>query len=201
MAASDNINRILFADQFRRLHGMTVEQAKQGYSNFSNTLLTPEETEETWNFLGRHKKEGPWKEHVASVLERHTPIENLVSNWASDHTSFLVGQSASVARDITDFSHEMNTQAKSIPTRVYRGAKLSPQEQITRSPDAPLSFTEDQHVARSFAKSGGMRGNIFKVDPGQAKGLYVPDYVGRQRTVGQGRRPEREWIVDPDTLR
>lgn len=198
----DGTKKMLFADQFERMHGMTVDQALQGYSRpiSGGELYDPEQMEDFVEQMPVLRKSGPWHEQVQRVTSTRRPIGDVVKTWMMDHTGMLVGGSTAVARDVVHFNEEMRNNARTPETRIYRGARMSPEEQARTRPDIPMSFTEDRHVATSFAKAGNARGSIFKAEPGRARGLFVPDYVDRQRTVGQNRRPEREWLIDPQSL-
>jgi hypothetical protein len=195
---------------------MSLQQASEGYAGRNNVtaqylgknLVSPEEQDEVWdewkrtNQLGAMKApEGPVREMAGSFFKEPVDVGQVANDWMMDHTTLLVGGTRSVARNAIALSNAI--RGGQTPTsRIYRGAATSPQEQVEREPDLPISFTEDQHVARSFARPSnrGSGGRIFKVDPTTERGLYIPDLVGRQRTVGQSRRPEREWLIDPNTI-
>jgi hypothetical protein len=84
---------------------------------------------------------------------------------------------------------------------LYRGARRSPAEDIGASKDNALSFTPDRHVARSFAApQGTSRGEIFKAAPGLVRGVPLEELGGMPRTVGKNRRPEAEWLIDPQSV-
>lgn len=193
---------ILFSEQFQMMHQMTLDQALQGYSRpmSGGDLLDPEQMEEFTQQVPFLRERGPWHEQVQRTLADRLPIGDLVKKWMMDHTGFLVGNAQAVARDVMHFNEEMQTNARTPQARIYRGSSISPEEQARIRPDIPIAFSEDRHVATSFARGGGARGSIFRVDPGLVRGLFVPDYVDRQRTVGQSRRSEQEWLVDPQSL-
>lgn len=195
---------------------MTLDQASEGYAGPSNIiakhlgkdLVSPEEQDEVWdewkrtNQLGAIKApEGPVREMAGSFFREPVDVGRVAKNWMMDHTTLLVGGHSHVARDAIALSNAI--RGGQTPTGpIYRGAVASPQEQVNREPDLPVSFTEDRHVATSFARPSnrGSGGRIHKVDPTTERGLFIPDLVGRERTVGQGHRPEREWLIDPDTI-
>lgn len=216
MAAKDSINSHLFDSAFQRLHGISLQQAQEGWAGHNDIVsrsigrpASPEEQDEWWDELkrtnspfARHAPEGPVREVTREMLSTPHPVEDAAHDWMMDHTTFLVGASPQrVAHRAIALSNAV--RGGQAPTnRLYRGAVASPQEMVAKNPDLPVSFTEDQHVARSFARPSnrGPGGRIFKVDPTTERGLFIPDLVGRERTVGQSRRPEREWLIDPNTI-
>jgi len=215
MAAKDSLNNHLFDSMFQRMHGITLNQAQEGWAGPSDVVsqeigrpASPEEQDEVWNEwkrtnqLGRMKPpEGPVRELAGSFFKEPVDVGHVAKDWMMDHTTMLVGSPQHVARNAIALSNAI--RGGQTPTsRIYRGAVVSPQDQAQREPDLPISFTEDHHVARSFARPSnrGPGGQTFKVDPTTERGLYIPDLVGRQRTVGQGHRPEREWLIDPNTI-
>lgn len=203
-----NLNSHLFADSFHQFRGMTVEQAAQGYGypfgrGGGNELQPPEEVDEINKHYAKkfNRPFIPAREAAEETMSQHRPVEDLVGSWARNHKEIMVGTNdAAIARDVMDLGSEIRTNSRMNEVKLYRGADISPAEQAAKAPDRPLSFTEDHHVARSFAKSGGSRGSIFHAHAGSVRGIYVPDYVPRQRTVGQSQRPEREWLIDPGSV-
>lgn len=186
----------LFGEQFRNLRGLTVDQALTGHGVRASTreVRSPEEEEEYDNHF-RQSDEAPWRERIAETMSEHTPMPKILRKWTEDSSLFLVGNIYEVARDLRDLTHEMGTAGRVNENTLYRGARNAPIEDVVGH--NALSFTEDQYVARSFAARGG---KIWKQPAGTVRGLYIPDYVERQRTVGSGRRPEREWLIDPDSI-
>lgn len=173
---------------------MTIDQALQGYQGFGDALITPDE----W---GEHMKairpnDPPYKETIEKGLSQSRPVSQILHDWAMEHNDFFVGKPFRVARDIRDLTNEMNTSSRVNENTLYRGAKYDPAHDA--ADNSALSFTEDPYVARSFAARNN--GKIWKTPAGSVRGLHLPDYVERQRTVGSGRRPEREWLVDPNSI-
>jgi hypothetical protein len=217
MAAKDSLNNHLFDSMFQRMHGMTLQQASEGYEGFGGVianhlkkdLVSPEEQDEVWNEWKRTNQlgvikppEGPVREVAASFFKEPVDVGAVAQKWMINHETFLVGGRQAVARDAIALSNALRDEGQTPTSRIYRGAVVSPQDQAQREPDLPISFTEDRHVATSFARPSnrGSGGRIFKVDPTTERGLFIPDLVDRERTVGQGHRPEREWLIDPDTI-
>jgi len=215
MAARDSINTHLFNDAFHNIHGITLDQAREGWANQHDTVsqaigrpASPEEQDEfyaelrrTNSPLARFSPEGPVRELARAEASIPHPIESAVHDWMMDSNAFLVGVNPQKVANKAIALSDAIRGGQTPTTRIYRGAAVTPQEAANRRPTHPLSFTEDHHVARSFASvasRGG--GKIHKVDPTTERGLYIPDIVGRQRTVGQNMRPEREWLIDPNTI-
>lgn len=208
MSASHSLNNHLFDRAFQHFRGMTLDQAVRGYTYSGGKLYSPEESDEIDRemdeFRRKRGKDVPFRppaaERASEIAGQHRPIEHIVNDWAMNHRTLMVGtNTVGIARDLLDLGREIKSNSRTPEVKLYRGATVSPQEQVKSAPDLPLSFTEDPHVARSFAKSGS-KGTIFHALPGSVRGIYVPDYVKRQRTVGQGRREEREWLVDPASI-
>lgn len=177
-----------------------MDQALTGHaiksrSSEGTELWTPEEYEDVDSQL-RPKGEAPWRERIAQTMSESTPVPKILHDWSMSHGGFLVGDLYDVARNLRDLTTEMNTAGKVNETTLYRGAKRSPA--LDAEGSIPLSYTEDPYVGRTFAKYN--EGPVWKAPAGSVRGLRLPDYVERQRTVGSGRRPEREWLVDPDTI-
>lgn len=199
------LHKYLLGEQFQRMHGITVDQALEGYALVNKQVMDPEEYQQVRSTFRPDDK--PWEEEVAETVAEASDPAELVRRWARDHTGFLVGTSPlHKARDLRDLTGEMRVAGRIPQTPLYRGAAMTPSKQVSVSPDEPLSFTEDRHVAISFARTplAGHRsragGRVHKVDPTGKRGLFVPDYVERERTVGRNQRPEREWLIDPTTI-
>lgn len=192
----------LFAESFKQFRGLTLDQALQGFE-YDYSQRRPVHPDEVDEVRKRFRPGGPsTSERAAEIASQHRPIEHIVKDWMMNHKEMMVGTgTVHIARDLIDLGNEIRGSAKTPETKIYRGAAISPQEQVSRTPDIPISFTEDSNVAFSFAKAGNSRGKVFHAQAGAAKGLFVPDYVTRERTVGQNRRPEREWLIDPDSLK
>lgn len=185
----------LFGEQFRNWRGLTVDQALEGYvPDGSGGVFTPDEWED--HLKRTHPHNAPYKERIEKSLSETTPISDILHNWAMNHKSFLTGQPHRVARNLRDLTNEMNTSSKVNDTTLYRGAARPPS--VDAEGNRPLSYTNDPYVARSFSAMN--EGKIWKQEAGTISGLHLPDYVERQRTVGRGRRPEREWLIDPNSI-
>ena len=215
----NNLNNHLFESMFQKYHGMSLQQATEGYANRSNDiakyldkdLVSPEEQDEVWDNWKRTNQvggaiqppEGPVREVTKQFFSEPVDLGAAATGWMTNPTTMLVGGTQHVARSAIALSNAI--KGGQTPTgRIYRGAVTSPQEQIAKEPDLPISFTEDHNVATSFASRNrrGTRGRIFKVDPTTEKGIYIPDLVRVQSGVGQGKntRPEREWLIDPTSI-
>lgn len=188
---------VLFGEQFKRLHGLSVDQALAGYERFSDQVLTPEQAAD----VRSHFK---WAERHTPVSEiTPEPIDKQLNRWALDHRAFLVGNSAQVAKNLVHLDEHMQGSSRLNEVPLYRGATKSPAELARIAPDYPQSFTTDRFVAQSFAKPSytGIRGRIWKQQPGTVRGLLLSDYGFRSRTVGRNRRPESEFLVDPRSMK
>lgn len=203
MAAKDNMNSHLFSDLLEVYHGVGINKALEGWARpiGSREVMPPDQFDE-WE-KEHAKRKGlpippPRIEVVGEILENPRPINDIVHDWMMNHTMMGVGREdvAEKARDLRDLSNEIRGGGTA-PIRLHRGAPDDPVSQAQRNPLRPLSFTEDPYVARSFARGGG---RTFKVEPGTVRGIHVPSYVTEQRTVGPSRRPEREWLIDPDSI-
>lgn len=189
--------RYVLGGQFNKMHGMDVDQALSGHwLDHSREVMPPEAHEEYWKPVFKQKYK-PWAEQVQEATAvKHEP-EALLRDWAMDHRTFLVGMNVpKIAGRVRDLTRLMQEAVPNENT-IYRGSKRSPQEDIASEPDYPLSFTEDRHVATSFRAQYGKRGAIFKMAPHTARGLRFQDYGVNTRTVGQSRRKESEFLVDP----
>lgn len=192
----------LLGEQFQRLHGMTVDQALTGHwLTPDRELMPPEAHEEFWKPVLKQRYT-PWSEQVhASTVERNDP-SGLLKDWAMNHKTFLVGaDTPKIASKVRDFTDLMHTAGSYNTGPLYRGSILSPQAEVAINPDSPLSFTEDRHAATSFKAQYGKRGSIFRLAPQAARGLRLEDFGVNIRTVGQGRRKESEFLVDPSSIR
>jgi hypothetical protein len=210
----------LFEKNFHTQRGITFQQAREGFvSGMSNLgrmvgagpheIVSPEDIDDFVKEIHRDPRSSdiikgaypliPRREQAGQRFEEKRPIEDVVHDWTMDHTGMNVGEDAAVARDLTALSNEI--RGGRTPTApIYRGQ--SGRETLGSNRDFPVSFTEDRHVARAFAAApnSGRGGQVIKLPPGAASGLFVPDYVKRERTVGSGRRPEREWLIDPRSI-
>lgn len=187
---------VLFGKQFERLHGMSIDQALAGYERLNNQVITPEQAAE----VRSHFK---WADKHVPVSEiSPEPVDRQLSRWAMDHHSFLVGNSAQVAKNLVHLDEHMQSAAQLNERPVYRGANRSPAELAKIAPDYPQSFTTDRFVAQSFAKPSyaGSQGRIWRQSPGTVRGVLLSDYGIRPRTVGRSRRPESEFLVDPRSI-
>lgn len=179
---------------------MTVDQALSGHWLMpgSQELMPPEEHDEAFGTIQRGRE--PWAERVQRLSEQSHSPESMLKDWSVDHKGFLVGDTHAVAAKVRDFTRLMDVSGAENPSTLYRGAAVDPK---THADDVPISYTEDPNVAKSFTapKYLGKRGSIFKLAPGEARGVRLADFGVDVRTVGQNRRPEREFLVDPRSLR
>lgn len=197
------LNQYLFGERFKLLHGLSVDEALTGHSvhPFSREVMGPDDSEEFWGEL--RPNDQPWKEQVEEIVAGTSDPAAMIKSWARDHTELLVGTQhpAVKARNLRDLTKELRLEGRTPDRPLYRGASIPPEEQIKSRPDEALSFTEDRHVATSFARGGGARGHVYRREPAGLRGLFVPDFVERERTVGRNQRPEREWLIDPTTIK
>lgn len=173
---------------------MSIEDALSGNLLNNRDMVKPEDWEKYWGGRGLGKDFSPEK-HRADVAAFKISPEDTIRSWMMDHSEFLLGgylQGAKRAETMTDLLRSGRPNEQTI----YRGSRNPLSTEIKFN--APLSFTTDYHVARSFAGRGGI---ISKLPAGSVRGVFVPDFVNRQRTVGSGRRTEEEFIVDPESLK
>lgn len=200
---------MLFSRQFELMHGLTVDQALSGHMRINGRVFSPEELEEDNKRLSEYYKQRgtPDSKAFLNVINKEpptpVPIDTQLRNWARNHTTMLVGNTRQIASNIKHINEHFSQTAKPNEVPIYRGADRSPQEAVQGDPTYPLAFSTDRFVATSFAKKSyrGKKGSIYRVDPGQSRGLLLSDYGVATRTVGQSRRPEAEFLADPSSFR
>lgn len=202
----------LFAEQFHGIHDMTVDQALAGYARLGGEVLNAKDYEDAVEEHMRRVANSPNKsirlgnerdkphethsEAVSRILSEPRPIPDILYEWTRNNDTFLTGNPTRVARDIRDLTNEMNTAGRVNETKLYRGAEKPPTVEALHN--KPLSFTEDPYVARWFALRN--EGKTWKHEAGTVRGLKVVDYTGYHRTIGRNQRPEREWLIDPNSI-
>jgi hypothetical protein len=216
----NNLNNHLFDSDFQRKHGVSLQQAAEGYAGrdhvvaryLGKDLVSPEEQDEVWDtwkrtnqFIANQAPEGPVREVSERFFSEPVNLERVVRSWIKDNRRFLDGTPRNVARDTIALSNEIRGgRTPDVP--IYRGGAEDLPTRLEKSPDLPISFTQDPYVARSFARDsyrGRGQGQTIKLPPRSGRGLFVPDLlqVVSQRTIGRGERPEQEWLMDPSSLR
>jgi hypothetical protein len=190
--------KYLLGGQFQRLHGLSVDQALSGHWLMPRTreVMPPEAHDEMHDTLSRGRT--PWQERVAQDVEQRHEPRNMLRDWAYNHTQFLVGSPMHVATKLRDFTGLMREEGTPNTAPIYRGSAVPPHEILAKTPDSPLSFSTDRYVAQSFRGRGGV---ITKLPPNSARGLLLSNYGAAFRTVGRGRRPESEFLADPESLK
>jgi hypothetical protein len=201
------LNNYLFGDHFKALHGMSVDEALSGkVAKINSTLMSAEEFDDTWKGTRIGKGMRPFAESHADMMQP-TDVGATVRSWQRGPSNILVGDSHRVAAVIRDLTHAVRTTSRANDAPLYRGAHRSPSADVGVAKDNALSFTSDRHAAVSFTvyqkhglRISGHRGAIFKAAPGLVRGVPLDELGGRPMTVGKNRRPEAEWLVDPQSV-
>lgn len=192
------LNNYLFGDNFKRLHGMSVDQALSGkVAKINDTLMSAEEYDDNWAGTKIGKGMRPFAESHAELIQP-TDVSRTVRNFQREYGEHLIGNPHRVAAGLRDLTSAVRSTGRENDVTLYRGARRPPSLDIGESKDTALSFTPDLHVARSFsAPRGNSRGEVFKAAPGLVRGVPLEELGGMPRTVGKSRRPEAEWLIDP----
>lgn len=183
--------RLLFSEDFERLHGISPEAVLEGYTFDHKTKAVNPPTDRSLEEV---------KSFQPPALEGR---EGVLSRWRTDDGFFLSVGPVHAAHRLDVLTRGMNELAKPNETTLYHGGLVAPEETalVNGRPSVPVPYSTDVHVARSFAKNpgygGGPRGRIFKAKPGQVSGLNLDQFGTINVTVGSGRRPENEFLVDP----
>ena len=195
------LNNYLFGEHFKRMHGMSVEDALSGkVAKINDTLLTPEDYDDAWAGSRIGKGMRPFAESHAELIQP-TDVSATIHQFQRERGEHLVGNPHRVAAGLRDLTQAMRGASRENETTLYRGARRAPSLDIGESKDKALSFSSDVNVARSFAAPrGGSRGAIFKAAPGLVRGVPLSELGGMPRTVGEKRRPEAEWLIDPASV-
>lgn len=212
MAARDAMNKYLFATQFEMLHGLSVDDALSGEKlkmtvGNDTHFLTPEEYENFWPKTSKLHKPGfatEWRQRHAENMARPRDTGEIIRKIQGNYgtTEFLVGDVHSRAADLRDLTTLMRTQSRPNEKPLYRGAYLPPKEDIREGKDRPLSYSEDRRVAEVFATpTPSGRRAVFEAAPNQVRGLPLKEFGGIKRTVGKNNLDEREWLVDPQSIK
>ena len=199
MAAT--LNQYLFGEHYKALHDMTVDEALSGkVAKINNTLMSAEDFDDFWTGTRIGKGMRPFAESHADMMQP-TDVGTTVRSWQRGPSNILVGDSHHVAAVLRDLTQAVRTTSRANDAPLYRGATRAPSEDVGASRDTALSFTSDRHAARSFTASQGRgRGAIFKAAPGLVRGVPLEELGGRPMTVGKNRRPEAEWLIDPQSV-
>ena len=195
------LNNYLFGDHFKAVHGMTVDEALSGkVAKINSTLMSAEDFDDFWTGTRIGKGMRPFAESHADKMQP-TDVGATVRKFQREHGEHLIGDSHRVAASLRDLTQAVRSGSRENDVTLYRGARRSPAEDVGASRDKALSFTPDRHVARSFAApQGTSRGEIFKAAPGLVRGVPLEELGGMPRTVGKNRRPEAEWLIDPQSV-
>jgi hypothetical protein len=201
MPAHKNLNNYLFAEQFKNMHGMTVDQALSGkVAKINSTLVTPEEMDEfDKSFTGKRKHVPFAESHAQRLTEGDVPrfLRGYQGNW----DTHLIGNEHQVAATLRDLTKVVRDNSRPNPVALYRGAGRSPSEDIGKQKTRPLSFTDDRYVARSFAALGHInKRQIYKANTNMVRGVPLAEIGGIPRTVGRNKRLESEWFVLPESI-
>lgn len=208
MSVVNSLNSRLFDESFQRMHGMTLDQAQQGYvlTNWSERKLhSPEEWEEIDREMNA-KRPGyvPWRESIHNFMSQPVNVGNVIRDrWVKGGSRHLiVGHSQEVARDLIALGDTITNEGRVSPVPLYRGDNSSPQERAAYLPDMPLAFSENRNVARTHASwRREPRGQVFKVGAGSVKGISVNDYTDFHSYMQGTGTQEKEWLIDPRSVR
>lgn len=201
------LNNYLFGDHFKALHGMTVDEALSGKValhsfNGVKKRMSPEEHDSMMKDAGRYG-EGllPFAESHANAIQP-TDVGATVRGWQRDTSNPLIGPNVyHIAARLRDLTQAVRSGGRTNDVPLYRGATRSPSEDVGASRDNAISFSSDRHATRSFtADMGRGRGAIFRAAPGLVRGVPLEELGGRPMTVGKNRRPEAEWLIDPQSV-
>ncbi|CAB4185826.1 hypothetical protein UFOVP1130_137 [uncultured Caudovirales phage] len=201
------LNNYLFGDHFRLDRGLTVDEALSGKVavhsfNGVRKRMSPEEHDSMMKDAGRYG-EGllPFAESHANAIQP-TDVGETVRGWQRNTSNPLIGPNAyHIAARLRDLTQAVRSGGRENDVTLYRGARRSPLLDIGDSKDIALSFSSDRHAARHFTASVGTgRGEIFRAAPGLVRGVPLEELGGRPMTVGRNRRPEAEWLIDPQSV-
>lgn len=141
----------------------------------------------------------PW--HPDPATERRLTEEALQS-WVGDPASMRIHMAAVINpddatpyEDLSGSGKQMRDQAEALVNAVqngnattkklYRGAKSIDPGDL----GVPQSWTESKAVAKKFA---GKDGQVFTLNPGEARGIRMADYISSGLDVR-----EKQWLLDP----
>lgn len=97
------LNNYLFGDNFKRLHGMSVDQALSGkVANINDALMTPEEYDDAWSGSRIGKGMRPFAESHAELI-KPTDVSRTVRNFQREYGEHLIGNPHRVAAGSTSF--------------------------------------------------------------------------------------------------
>lgn len=189
---SNTPRRLVFSEQYQRIHGISPEDALAGYiPDFKESVIRP-----------------PTDRSVEGALSvKSNPIEHVLKDWKKDADNFFVGDRLEIASNLDVLTRHMRDDSRVNDVPLYHGGLTPPHELAIENnrPANAVPYSEDHHVARSFAKTegygGGKSGKIFKAAPGQVRGLNLVQFGIDNMTVGRSRRPEREWLIDPESFK
>lgn len=180
---------------------MSVEDALSGkVAKINDALMSPEEYDSAWSGSRIGAGMRPFAESHADYI-KPTDVSETVRKFQMERGEHLIGNPYRVAANLRDLTQTVRSASRENDVTLYRGARRTPSLDVGESKDTALSFTPDLHVARSFAAPrGSSRGSIFKAAPGLVRGVPLSEIGGVRRTVGESRRPEAEWLVDPSSV-
>jgi hypothetical protein len=195
------LNNYLFGEHFKRIHGMSVDDALSGkVAKINDTLMSAEEYDDAWKGSRIGAGMRPFAESHADFI-KPTDVSHTVAQFQMERGEHLIGNPHRVAASLRDLTDAVRGNSRENDVTLYRGARRLPSLDVGESKDTALSFTPDLNVARSFAAPrGNSRGSIFKAAPGLVRGVPLSEIGGIRRTVGDKRRPEAEWLVDPTSV-
>lgn len=210
-----NLNTDLFGTDFESLHRMTLDQARQGYVRPSwdrHRLYSPKEYEEADNELhaglNTMRKSDtphvPWRERIDQMMSEPVDLAEAIGRrWvAHGSNELLIGFTHSVARDLLAFGHVLDHSSQTVPHKLYRGDIEPPTARAQKSPDMPIAFSANRHVARTHAswRKTPRRGEVFTVAANTVRGIKVKDFTGFDSYMEGTGTPEDEWLVHPQSF-
>lgn len=185
--------RLVFSETFQRMRGISPEDALAGYTlDYNENTVRP-----------------PTDRSVSEVAsEKPNTIENVLQRWKNLADDFFVGRPETwVARDLDVLTSHLRNDSRTNDVPLYHGGLLPPHVAAVENNRLanPIPYSEDPNVAFTFAKTegygGGKAGKVFKAVPGQVRGLNLVQFGIDNMTVGRSRRPEREWLIDPESFK
>lgn len=128
---------------------------------------------------------------------QHRLVSEALQSWVSDPATMRIhmanelneedpgaGPGAQMREQAAALIQEVREGGANDKT-LYRGATS-----LENDLGVPESWTENRAVARKFA---GKHGQVFKLAPGEARGIRMRDYISSGMDVNS----ERQWLIDP----
>jgi len=182
----------LFALAFQNLHGVSVADTLRGVKvwNICGTkhIIQPDEVDAFEKDYIR-VPQLPWVERHAQALTKDRTAE-AVKAWQFE--GLLNGDTLAAACRLRDLTSLMSNEREIATVRLYRGARISPEQQATLVPEQPLAMSTDKIVAKQFA---GKNGKVYTYKESTLIGIDLAKFGGVRRTVGETSRPEKEWLI------